>query len=190
MKNKTLICDVDGVPADLLTAWLGRYNKDYNDTLVSDDIIDWGTHQFVKPECGLKMYDYLDDPTLYDEVLPYDNGCLEFCNEMKGAGWRIIFATVTPNGSAGAKFRWLVKHKYLDEKEGKNDYVELRDKNLLCGAGQILIDDALHNTDAWYKAGRTPILFTQPHSIGTKVPYFHTNDWNKIFDICNGGYTL
>jgi len=187
--NQTLICDVDGVPADLSTAWLARYNKDYNDNVQSSDIKEWGMHKFLKPECGVKFYDYLEDPTLYDEVLPFDNGCLEFCNNMRSVGWRIVFATVIVIGSAGAKFNWLVRHKYLEDGQ-LEDYVEMKDKNLLRGAADILIDDGLHNTKSWYESGGTPILFQQPYTINANVPYFHTNDWNKIFDICNGVYSL
>lgn len=183
----TIICDVDGVAADLLTPWLGRYNKDYNDNVKPSDIKEWGTHVFLKPECGLKFYDYLEDPTLYDEVLPNED-CLNFCNEMRGVGWRIVFATVTPISCFGIKYKWLVKHKFLADDQ-LEDFVEIKDKTLLRGAADILIDDGIHNTHPWYTAGRTPILYRQPYNENKVVPYFHTNFWEKIFDICNQGYS-
>jgi len=187
--QETIICDVDGVIVDLQKAWLARYNKDYNDNVTSEDVITWDTHKYVKPECGLKYYDYLEDPTLYDEVLPFNNGGLQFCNKMRDIGYRIVFATVTPFATAGVKLKLLIKYGYLDATQ-KKDYVEIIDKTLLRGVANILIDDAFHNTLDWYLSGGTPILFTRKHNEKNIVPYFHTNDWDKIFDICCGGYSV
>jgi len=189
MIKKTVICDVDGVISNTIGSWLGRYNIDYNDNVQPSDITEWNTHKFLKPECGVKIYDYLEDPTLYDEVLPYSIDSLEFCNNMREAGWRIVFATVNPFASAGAKWRFLIRHGYLNETQ-KKDYVEIVDKTLLRGVADILIDDGVHNTKAWYETAGVPVLFQQSHNKKDVVPYFHTNDWNYIFDVCNGGYEL
>ena len=71
MKKKQIIAmDVDSVVADLGTAWLNRYNRDYNDNMTNENILSWDTHKYVKPECGKKIYEYIEDPSLYDEVLP------------------------------------------------------------------------------------------------------------------------
>ena len=77
-----IACDVDGVVANLTKPWLARYNKDWNDNLKIKDIEGWGIQDYVKPECGLKIFNYIKDPSLYDEVLPF-SGALNFINTLK-----------------------------------------------------------------------------------------------------------
>ena len=69
---KIVAIDVDGTIADLAEIWLARYNKDWNDNLKKKAWIEWGVDKFVKPECGIKIFDYLEDPTIYDDVLPIE----------------------------------------------------------------------------------------------------------------------
>jgi len=174
-----LAFDVDGVLADLETAWLARYNKDYKDDLTSEEVISWYTHKYVKPECGLKIYDYLEDPTLYDEVLPTSPQALECIKDLKRYGHRIIFVTTSVLGSSGAKFLWLKRHGFIKE---MNDYIEATDKNLI--SADALIDDKADNTNKWWSQGnKLSILFKQPHNAWERVPYYHTNNWDEIYDL-------
>lgn len=129
--------DVDSVIANLDVEWFGRYNRDYNDNLTHDKVTDWSTHKFVKPECGLKIYDYLKDPTLYDNILPID-GAIETVNQLKKDGHRVIYITTTPIETPGVKFNWLVRHGFLDKKELYN-YFEAKDKSLI--RAEVLLDD-------------------------------------------------
>lgn len=154
--------DVDSTVAWLGKAWLGRYNKDYNDNLTDENILSWDTHLYVKPECGKKIYQYLEDPTLYDEVevIPY---ALEAINEMKKSS-RIIYVTNSTVGASGAKYNWLVKHGFLTTQD---DYVECKDKSLILAT--VLIDDNIENLKKFEQFSyQTGILYTQP--------------WNKTFD--------
>ena len=71
--KKILALDIDSVLADLMPVWVERYNIDYNDNLTVKKIKDWDMSRFVKPECGKKIFDYLNDPNLYDYVNPIEN---------------------------------------------------------------------------------------------------------------------
>lgn len=161
--TKIAFVDVDGVVADLGTAWLNRYNKDFDDNLTNENILDWHTSQYVKPECGNKIYDYLEDPTLYDEVepIPFALGGVSF---LRNAGFRVVFATTSVNGASGRKYRWLVDHNFLPVELSLKDYIEIGDKGLLDPGGfeNILIDDGIHNLKAFKGFG---ILFSRPHNI-------------------------
>ena len=59
---KILAFDIDGVLADLHTAWLDEYNKDFDDNLTISYITQWEMDKFVKPECGKKIFNYLKRP--------------------------------------------------------------------------------------------------------------------------------
>ena len=125
---KTIAVDVDGTVADLHTVWLARYNQDYNDNLQSNEIIAWNIHEFTKPECGKRMYEYIEYPSIYDDVLPI-NGSLEVINELKAKrkDLRIIYVTNSTLGTAGRKYTWLKHYGFLDKLD---DYVEAKDKAL------------------------------------------------------------
>jgi len=171
----TIILDVDGVVADLMTPWLNEYNKDYGDTLNVSDIQSWNAHSYTKPECGTKFYNYIEDPTLYDVVLPTSPDVLEFVSQIKKEGHRVIYVTTSTLGSSGAKYKWLKKWSFLDS---MNDYVEATDKNLI--KADILVDDKYENAQRWYLSGGLPVLFRQPWNEWADVPYYHTNNWDVI----------
>jgi len=139
MEKKIIFMDVDDVCALLSQVWLARYNKDYNDNLTDKDITDWSIDKFVKPECGIKIYKYLEDPTLYDNIKPRE-GAVEGIEALKKMGYRVIFSTSCPIEVAGRKFYWLQDNGFtLKERE----YTEIRDKSLL--KGEYMFDDSYDN---------------------------------------------
>jgi 5'(3')-deoxyribonucleotidase len=170
--NTVIACDVDGVIADVLTNWLARYNRDYNDNLKHDDITAWDTSIFVKAECGKKIFAYLDDPSLYDDVLPYP-GALDAVKELKKLG-RVVYATSSPAKSYGRKFFWLKEHGFLSD---QLDYFETRDKSLV--RADFLIDDYYKNLDTF--VGKK-ILLAQPwnYSLEKDPDYVYGTSWKKI----------
>lgn len=148
--------DVDGVVADLDKAWLERYNRDYQDNVQPSDLKRWAIHEFVKAECGKKIYDYLDDRSLYDDVLPVP-GALEGVNELRTRGHRVIFVTSSPSKSGGRKREWLVEHGFLQHRHIELDYFECSDKTLI--KADMLIDDGFHNVAGF---PRFAVLFNRP----------------------------
>lgn len=149
-----ILVDVDGVVADTMTAWLDFYNHNYDDILTPEDITSWDMVNFVKPECGEKIYEFLTKDYLYEKTKPID-GASSGVKHLRGKGHRVIFATAGIYTTA--KFHWLEEHGF---EPGKNaeDYVSIYDKNLL--RGDILIDDRDKNVESF--VNRTAILFDQP----------------------------
>lgn len=147
----TILFDVDGVLANLHVAWLKRYNLEYHDRLAVKDIIKWDIHELVKPECGTKVYDYLDY-TIYDEVSPIRGAreAVQYARQWS----RVIFVTTPCNNHGGAKLVWLNKHGFEVDKK---DYIECHDKSLI--RGDVLIDDYPNNLLGFVGL---PILFDRP----------------------------
>jgi 5'-nucleotidase len=165
--------DVDSVVAELGDVWLGRYNKDYNDHLTSKDIRSWDTHLYVKPECGKKIYEYLEDPTLYDEVLPVigSQDGIKFIKQF----CRVVYVTSSTVGASGAKYRWLRRYGFITNLD---DYMECKDKSLI--RTDYLLDDRFENVVSFHGFG---ILFNRPWNRGSK--YFYSarlKDWNDIYE--------
>jgi len=176
MSNRIIAIDVDGTIADLLPEWLGRYNRDYHDTLTEDKIVRWGIHEFVKPECGTKIYEYLKDPTLYDNVQPYP-GAIEAIQKIKFMGYRTVYPTVTPIETPGIKFNWLKKFGLIED---MRDYIEVTDKSLV--AAYMLIDDRPENLD-FFKGMK--FLMLRPWNMHRQNNgYQPIPDWETMVEHC------
>lgn len=173
--QKILGIDVDGVCADLHTPWIGDYNLDWKDSLKSSDITDWYIHQFVKPECGLKIYEYIEDPALYDKVSPIA-GALGSIIKLREFGFRIIYVTSSTRGTMGRKYDWLSEYGFVTKLD---DYVETKDKSLILT--DALIDDYHGNLENFvgYK-----FLFDSPWNQGkARRDMVRVYDWEDATDM-------
>lgn len=174
--SSVILCDVDGVVADLHAVWLERYNAEYEDCLTVDDITGWSMQPFVKPACGEKIYDYLHASDLYDTVPPMQ-GAAEGVEALRSLGHRIVFLTscVGP-GMAHAKAHWLFVHHFLPRPhhKGMKDLVIMQDKSL--ARGDLMIDDYQENIRAF---GGHAILFHAPYN-AQEHGFIRAKGWGDV----------
>ncbi|MFZ2992558.1 MAG: hypothetical protein WA061_02470 [Microgenomates group bacterium] len=150
---KIVSMDADGFIINLHKPWLGRYNYDWNDDLTVEEITEWGMHKLVKPECGTKIYEYIEDPTIYDEAPPID-GAIDGIRYVRDMGYRIVFVTSSTLGASGRKYKWFKDYGLIN---GLSDYVEMSDKSLI--RSDYLFDDYQVNISGFIGKG---VLYTQP----------------------------
>ena len=172
---KIIAIDVDGVVANLHIPWLARYNRDYNDNFTVEQWTKWGIHELVKPECGAKFYQYIEDPSIYDET-PVIKDSLSHVKILQ-AHFRVVFVTASTIGASGKKFQWLKKNGFIND---QNDYIECRDKSLIYS--DYLIDDDIKNIEKPVPYGkRINIIFTQPWNKDFKWEH-RMKDWYHFYD--------
>lgn len=172
-EDEIVFVDVDDVCCLLSPVWLSLYNRDYNDNLTDEDITDWNIHQFVKPECGLKIYDYLKDRRIYDTVIPRVDAKWGV-DQLRELGYRVLFATSCPAEVAGRKFYWLREWGFIKK---ERDYIEIRDKSLL--RGNFMIDDSYDNVRGFTGYG---YLLTRPWN--KKFQWYNrVSDWQEFIHI-------
>jgi 5'-nucleotidase len=167
--------DVDDTVADLLTAWLRRYNNDFHDWLRPEDITEWDITKFVKTDCGVSIYKYLEDPDIYNDVTPIE-GAIQGVKLLRAAGHRVIFVTA---GGEASKFEWLLKYEFLDNRK---DYVRCVDKSLI--RADVLIDDGPHNLKDFIGER---IMMLRPHNARERAEgkYWIACGWYEIPDMIN-----
>ena len=167
-----ILCDIDDTILDLISVWLEVYNADYNDNLTKDDLTDWNIAEFVKPECGTKIFNYLDDPNLdlYYAIDPATNS-LEVINALKKEKNRVIYATRLDPFQR--KYKWLLKHGFLTD---TRDYVLAEDKQLI--KSDIMIDDRWDYINNYN--GIFGILMNQPHNKKYDYP-LRAYNWGDIY---------
>ena len=165
-----ILCDVDGVVANMLPEWLNLYNFDYSDNICVEDITEWGLHKLVK--CGTKIYEYLWLTNLYDHVRPFA-GAVEGIRAIRSMGHRVIFLT---SGLQPAKIEWLNRQSLLDSVLWRSDpdWIIASDKSLF--EGDIMIDDYLKNLDGFKGF---PIVFDAPYN-RTNDQYLRVKTWFEI----------
>jgi 5'(3')-deoxyribonucleotidase len=143
MRKLTIVCDLDSIIIDLMGPWFDWYNKTYNDTLSLDAIDQWDVEKFVKPECGLKIFDFFHLPDSYVSLPPH-LGAVEGLMELHKKGHDIVICTAVSGEGASHKFSWCKKHlPFLDR---KHIFVGSR-KELL--HADVFIDDGPHNIEAY-----------------------------------------
>ncbi len=177
-----ILVDVDGVIADLSTPWYARYNRDYDDNLSPDRVTDWALHKFVRPECGMKVYDYLEDPTLYDEC-PVIEGALNGVDTMRSFGARVEFITSCSGPEmAKAKINWLLRNGFLATAAPPGTRFEpmefinlIHSRNKHRYAADLMIDDYHENFNGFSGA---KILFDAPYNRMSTLP--RARGWNEV----------
>jgi 5'(3')-deoxyribonucleotidase len=153
--------------------WLRRYNRKYKHNLKKEDILEWDLSKSALPECGNKIYEFIENPKLYDKVepIPY---ALEGINALRNLGFEIIYATYSTIGVSGRKIFWLKDHGFWNEKD---HYAEIKDKFLL--SASVIIDDNPVNVQKFQ--GYLPILFSAPWNKNFVWKY-RINSWKEIID--------
>jgi 5'-nucleotidase len=178
---KDVLVDIDGVCLDMLPELLKYYNAEYCDNVQVSDITDWGIEQFIKPECGTKIFEWFYKPMLYDNVLPIP-GALDGINELKTMGCRVIYVT---SGVNTGKIDCMKRHGFLDPKRFSDpDLIIAHDKSFI--HGDFMVDDYVKNLNS-NKHVKYGILFNQIHnkeamSHSTRA-YFRAWGWDQVVEI-------
>jgi 5'(3')-deoxyribonucleotidase len=168
VRRLTIGVDVDDTVADLCSAWVAEYNRRWDDTI--KEWTTWDLPKIVKSECGTKVYEILQDPELYDRVLPI-SGALAGINHLRNQGHRVVYVTScgydpkTVSASSGAKLDWLRQKGFLAAgRESIEDFVIAADKTL--AAVDVLVDDRATTIVKWTGLGKLGVLFDRPHNRG------------------------
>ncbi len=133
-----LLFDLDGICTNLAKKWLAVYNRDWNDDLTLSRIVAWEWHKFVKPECGKRIYHYLNRPDFFADLEPIP-GCIEVLGRL-ARRTELVVVTASPREAAAAKMAWVRHHLPFVPKP--NIVITYR-KDLV--RGDFMFDDAPRN---------------------------------------------
>jgi 5'-nucleotidase len=164
---RTLLIDMDSVICDLMTEWHRRYNQEYNDTLSVEHLKCWQSEKYVKPECGLKIYNYLNEPGLFLHLDPID-GSIKVLERLHKR-YDILIVTSSMTYAYTEKEQWVEKHLPFI---GKRNLIFAHRKDMI--RGDLLFDDAPHNLEAFRKTGRLAVAMDYPYNRMIDVPRVQT----------------
>lgn len=170
MAYEIILADVDYTTVPLHEEWLRRYNIDWNDDLSTEDVTKWNIASFVRPECGDKIYEYLLDIDLYDNLVIPDR-VINSIQYLRDEKFRVVFLT---GGIHIGKYNLLKKYNLVDSQA---DMIIAKDKSLI--RGDIMVDDYQANLYDYYKHNNgLGILFDAPHNRGIRV-FPRVSSWTE-----------
>jgi 5'(3')-deoxyribonucleotidase len=149
--------DIDNVGRDFTGDLTTQYLKDYpGDKKLILPITAWELDMFFP--VGKQIYSYFNKKRpqeIFEYGHAYD-GFTEFVTLLRNRGHKVVFATSQYPGTEKYTLLWIMHNHLLD-----NDGIcFLADKTLLrC---EILLDDGLHNLEAFQSAGGISVAFEQP----------------------------
>lgn len=135
-----LLFDLDGIVTDLVSKWLAVYNRDYHDDLRPEGIRSWNWDQFVKPECGKKIYHYLSRPGFFADLKPLP-GAIEILERLSRR-LELVVVTASPAGAMKDKANWVRRNLPFIS---KHNLVITYRKDLV--RGDFMLDDAPRNLE-------------------------------------------
>lgn len=161
MSALTVLVDLDGICADILTPWLAEYNHEYNDNLTIEQITCWDLHEVVDPACGVKIYDYIERPGFFRHLKPIP-GARDAIETLKRDGHEVVIVTAPSKGvtCAGEKIEWVKEHLGLK----RQDVICAHRKELI--SGDVLIDDSPKNVKKYLteNPGASALTIAYPYN--------------------------
>jgi 5'-nucleotidase len=166
--------DLDSVLNNLNEKWLEAYNKVYNDKLTINDIHSWDMTMYVKPECGKKIYGFLNE-SLLETLTPLPDS-IQVTKKLSEKH-DLYIVTATHYKNVEVKVEWIKKYfPHINPSK----IIICEDKNLI--NVDLLIDDAPHNILNFPK--RTIVLdYAWNRSLPSNYP--RAKNWNEIEQIIN-----
>lgn len=154
---------MDSVICNLMSEWHKRYNEDYNDNLSVDKLLCWRSEDYVKAECGEKIYDYLDEPGLFLHLEPLPDA-IDVLKRLS-KHYDVLIVTSSRTYAYTEKELWVEKHLPFI---GKRNLIFSHRKEMI--RGDLLFDDAPHNLIAFHKTGRTVVAMNYEYNQQVDVP--------------------
>lgn len=154
--------DLDDVCNNLVSAWLEKYNEDYDDNVKIEDIKTWCIYEYVK--CGKDIFKYLNDGKLYKSLSIKDNAANIIEKLCKDNDVYIVTANYNYGKEVcDDKINFIRKYlPFIDI----NNVIFTSHKYLL--DLDVLIDDGLHNFEG-FKGIK--VVFDRP--------------WNQLSNNCH-----
>lgn len=165
---RTLLIDMDSVICDLMTEWHRRYNQEYDDDLCVEKLRCWHTEKYVKPACGMKVYDFLDEPGLFLHLKPLPDA-LDVMERLSQQ-FDILIVTSSRTHAFTEKECWVETHLPFI---GKHNLIFAHRKDMI--RGDLLFDDAPHNLLAFQASGREVVAMDYPYN--RDVPVERVRSW-------------
>ncbi|MGL4797965.1 MAG: 5' nucleotidase, NT5C type [Cellulosilyticaceae bacterium] len=167
-RKPVLLIDQDDVLAEYIQAVTLTFNEKYQTEFTEQDCDRWDLVSVF----GEEILDIMHEPHLFKELKPVEDAIQTFKRLYESELFEMYIVTAAQPGVVEAKCEWLKEHM---------PFLPLR-QFIVCSAkdmikGDYLLDDGMHNIEAFQKAGGTSVIFNRPHNADGDEQYVRINDW-------------
>lgn len=167
MTKPIVWCDVDGVLADFSAKFLNTLGVITNRIIDAADVTDFDMSAVGSPAELAEAWAVVDQTPDFVRHLPAIHDGMEGVRLLRQAGYDVRAATAPRWSSCGwmpSRTAWLLERGFTDRQ-----IVHIGDKSVL--RGRTLIDDALHNINAWADANpyNAAFLVNRPWNRSGKI---------------------
>lgn len=168
MKKYTLLIDQDDVLAEYIEGVTMAYNKKYNTNIQPEACTSWNLYNVFGKEVDTVMHEC----DLFRNLRPVDHAVEVFERLYNSGLFEMYIVTAANPNCVPAKYEWIRKHlPFFPE-----DRVMVCQRKYMI-KGDFLLDDGMHNIEAFAKAGGVPIIFDRPHNKDAGSEYYRIKDW-------------
>lgn len=151
MYVESVFFDFDDVIKPLIPAWTRVIEQMIGEKIPYESITNFAR---LGDEKYLRLLDHIP----HEEGDP-EPGVVRVVRCLVRRGIPVYVISATPESNIVAKTNWLDRH--LPEIPRKNR-IWCSCKHLCAGPGRVLVDDAIHNLEAWELSGGTSICMDRP----------------------------
>lgn len=178
---KTIAIDMDDVLNELSSKWiLTDYNQEYHDKLTIEDMYCWNVEEYIKKDCGKKIYDILLRPNYFLNLSP--KPFAQEVTERLSKKHELFIVTAYSAPTVVDKVEWV--KKYFPHINPKN-IIFCNSKGLI--KTDYLIDDGGHNIlDYHNNGGKNPIVFDRPWNRHLPNNFKRATGWLQVEKMIEG----
>lgn len=157
-KGQRILCDLDGICADIYKKWFALINAEFGTRMTVGDLHVYKMAANAPAFVGRRVYKYMIDDGFFDDLEPIA-GAVETLNALASDGFDIVFATTpsTNPSSAAEKLRWVRRHFGADPQQ----VFVCHQKHLI--KSDFFIDDAPVHIEAYRKEWPDAQILTIAH---------------------------
>lgn len=144
--------DLDDTAAVLSAKWLAAIKEHLGEVILPEEVTAWDRL------AGPRYQELLRTPGFFRD-LPVKDGAAKAIESLNVGGHVVYILSAGAPWNYSDKAAWVQEHLPLIDPW---HIVFTASKGLLAGPDRLLIDDAIHNLEAWERAGGIAIAFDRP----------------------------
>ncbi len=167
----TLLIDQDDVLAEYIQEVTRVYNQKYDTNITTDMCNNWNLHKVF----GERIETVMHDPEIFRNLEPTKDAIEVFTRMYFSGLFEMYIVTAAQASSVEAKHEWINNYLPFFPEE---HIIICRKKSMI--RGDYLLDDGMHNIEAFASSGGKPIIFNRAHNLEHEASYNRVSGWKEF----------
>lgn len=186
-QKPVLLIDQDDVLAEYMKTVTYKFNEIHQTNFKPEDCNCWDLEKIF----GDRIFDIMYEPSIFRNLEPVPHALEVFERLYKSNLFEMFIVTAAHPASVEAKYEWIKEHLPFFP---LSHVIICSSKYMV--KGDFLLDDGMHNIDAFGEYGGEPIIFNRPHNLGNESKYNRMSNWlefeafimEKCYGVCSKTY--